>query len=654
MLKMMGRRFVVAAAVAAVLLTPLAAGSSDVAGSYYHFSLAKLADFEMRYADAVAEFEKAIALDPDSARLHVELAGTLVKAGRVDQAIEQCQRAIELDPELSDPHFLLGQIYKSSLDTDAADGKIEKAIKEFKRAVELDQSNQEALFYLGQLLYYNDDYQEAAAIFGRFLQLRSNIPKAYNYRASALLKLGEVQGAIEVLEDSLRADPDNLDNLQLLGQLYDKTDQDAKAADTYLHAVAVAPTTEFKFRAGMALMRLERFSEAVPLFRDVVSEAPADMGSRVELGKALEGAGSFAEAVEAFKQVLESEPKNVEAIYYLASSLRALGRRPEAIERVKGLLKLMESMSPKNPEQAAQFETRFKSFLGILYQESRQYDQALAIFREIAERNPDDYRAQLGLIYALKDAGQLQEALRLSADLAEAQPKDKDVLITRARILSLSGQLESAVSLLQEQISGTPPRDDVEDLYLAVCQLFSEHKMYARAERVVRKAIEELPPSERLQFQLGALLERQNKPEEAEAAFKGILESNPRHSAVLNYLGYMLADRGVRLQEALGYIERALDIEPHNGAYLDSLGWVYFKLDRLDRAESNLVEAARINDSDSTIYEHLGDLYYKTGEYAKARSYYERSVHFSDDPVERKKVEGKLASLNKLLAPEQQ
>jgi tetratricopeptide (TPR) repeat protein len=88
----------------------------------------------------------------------------------------------------------------------------------------------------------------------------------------------------------------------------------------------------------------------------------------------------------------------------------------------------------------------------------------------------------------------------------------------------------------------------------------------------------------------------------------------------------MLADRGTRLDEALGYIRRAVAIEPQNYAYLDSLGWAYFKLGRYELAEENLRKALEHSDADPTVHEHMGDLYQKTGRLKQAVSHWERAL----------------------------
>jgi len=95
---------------------------------------------------------------------------------------------------------------------------------------------------------------------------------------------------------------------------------------------------------------------------------------------------------------------------------------------------------------------------------------------------------------------------------------------------------------------------------------------------------------------------------------------------VLNYLGYMLADRGMKLDESLIMIKKAVDLEPANGAYLDSLGWAYFKLGKYDQAEDNLTKASLHMGSDPTVQQHLGDLYQRTGRLKLAAAHWERAI----------------------------
>jgi len=104
------------------------------------------------------------------------------------------------------------------------------------------------------------------------------------------------------------------------------------------------------------------------------------------------------------------------------------------------------------------------------------------------------------------------------------------------------------------------------------------------------------------------------------------LATDPLNASAANYLGYMLADRGVRLDESVKYIQKALHLDPNNGAYLDSLGWAYYKMDRCDLAEPHLEKAARLMSDDPTILEHLGRVHLRMGKDAQAVQEWERAL----------------------------
>jgi Tfp pilus assembly protein PilF len=127
-------------------------------------------------------------------------------------------------------------------------------------------------------------------------------------------------------------------------------------------------------------------------------------------------------------------------------------------------------------------------------------------------------------------------------------------------------------------------------------------------------------------YLLGAIYERQKFYDRAEEEFKKVLTVDPKNDAVLNYYGYMLGDRGIRLDEAEALVKRALDDDPYNGAYLDSLGWIYFKENKLVEAETMLRKSVQRESHDATIHSHLGDVYAKTGRMEQAAIEWEKSL----------------------------
>ena len=143
-------------------------------------------------------------------------------------------------------------------------------------------------------------------------------------------------------------------------------------------------------------------------------------------------------------------------------------------------------------------------------------------------------------------------------------------------------------------------------------------------------------------FQRGAVLEQQRRYAEAEQAFAAVLDLDSQHAPTLNYLGYMLAERGEQLERAVDYIRRALAVDPENGAYADSLGWAYFKQDKLDLAEIHLLRAAHQLASNSVVQDHVGELFFKLGRFGEAIAAWGRSLNGDGESIERREIEEKI------------
>ena len=158
-------------------------------------------------------------------------------------------------------------------------------------------------------------------------------------------------------------------------------------------------------------------------------------------------------------------------------------------------------------------------------------------------------------------------------------------------------------------------------------------------------------------FLRGTIAERQKQYDAAEVQFRKILAIDPNNAMTLNYLGYMLADRGVRLTEAVGIIQQAVKLDPQNGAYLDSLGWAYFKLGQYGPAEENVRKALERMSTDPAVHDHMGDIYEKTGrlkeaaaQWELALSEYAHSTPGDTEPGDVAKVEKKLEGARVRLA----
>lgn len=589
-------------------LSPLASEEKSPAKSYYHFSLSELYRLEGRNAEAAAELAKAIEIDPANARLHVELARSMLTSRRMEPALRECRKAVELDPENADARLLLGQILIRQ--------KPAEALVELEEAVRLAPNNFEGYYYLGHLYSARGELSKAVDAFSEVLQRRPTALQIYYLKADALNRAGRVEEAIETAQTSLDLNADDPRMLGLLADLYERNRQ---------------------------------FGPAIDIYRSLLTEALSEPGQleriRLKLGRLLNGERRFVEAGEVLEELLDRGVAKTSSTYLRAqqewaTALSGMGERDKAIEKLEQLIEVASDASERRMVEVD---------LALLYQRARRVDRAVALFQKLSDDSPGNPSLRLLLASALSDGDRHGKALEMADQARDSLPDDadprirRDVTISRAQILSKAGQVRKAVDSLREL-----PTADVgtETAYSLTVDLYMSHQLYSEARETLEKALADHPSSEILQFQKAAFFERQKSFKEAEVEFKKILEINPEHHLSLNYLGYMLADQGIELETALVLVQRAVDLEPFNGSYLDSLGWVYFRLDKLDLAEQYLTQAVRLNDGDATIFEHLGDLQVRLGQVDKARQSYRSSLRFATDDGERERAQRKLDKLD--------
>ena len=225
-------------------------------------------------------------------------------------------------------------------------------------------------------------------------------------------------------------------------------------------------------------------------------------------------------------------------------------------------------------------------------------------------------------------------------------PNDLRLTRLQARALRLSGKPDQGIAVLEDAVknhSGEPLA------YISLAQIYADADRGAQAVRVLQDAQAKFPTVDAISFELGAVYDKQKKFAEAESAFKDVLARNPENATALNYLGYMLAERGERLDESVGYLKKALTIEPENGSFLDSLGWAYFKADKLDLAEDNLRRAAAQLKTNSVIQEHYGQVLFKLGRYDEAIAAWNRALTGDGDSIDKADIDKKIRAAKQKL-----
>jgi len=278
--------------------------------------------------------------------------------------------------------------------------------------------------------------------------------------------------------------------------------------------------------------------------------------------------------------------------------------------------------------------------LGFAYQQLGKYDQALATFEHARTAAPDPAAIDVFVAQAYLAAGRNDKAVEVARAARASRSGETRLLRLEAQALRNGGRRDEAIALLAGDAAGRA-RDL--DLQLAYAGLLAEAGRVPEALREFDEAETRSPGRVEVPFQRGAALERAERYRDAEVAFRLALERDPLHGQTLNYLGYMLVERGERLDDAVRLIERALAVDPGNPSYLDSLGWAHFKAGDAGRARPLLERAAERLPRTSVVLDHLGDVRWALGDRGGAVAAWERALAGDLEDFDRAAVERKIA-----------
>jgi tetratricopeptide (TPR) repeat protein len=623
------------------------AGSAvvDHAQAYYHFMLARrykeLAGVYNRddYIDkAVTEYKQAIAADPESLFLRVELAELYWRVSRVGEAIHEAEDVLKVDPNYPDAHRLLARIYFRMLG-ETQPGKankedLRKAIEHMEALTRVQPSDTDSWQVLGRLYNMNHEGQKAVEAYKKVLNVDPDSKEGLTSLAQLYFDQGDYAGGVELLKRIPEAETD-LSLLGLLGYGYSQMRDFESAAAAYEKALAKDPENqEVRRYYADALMEMGNTPAARVEFEKILKADPEDWATYLRLAQLDRQEGRYDQArkeLERAKALVQpGETQNQDDMriqFEMASLEEAAGNQDKAIELLQGLIKSTEHSGDQYTAGEAHNRALFLERLGSIYRLQRKYEPALQAFRQIVALGKDQAPMGEQLIFEmLRQTHELPKALEEVDAAVQKYPEERPLLILRAQVTGEMGRVEEAVKQLQALMNNTPAD---RELYVSVATVYSQAKQYAEAEQAANKALAQSSKPEEEEYArylLGSIYERQKRYDLAEEQFKKVLAANPFNASAANYLGYMLADRGVRLEESLKYIQKAVQLEPNNGAYLDSLGWAYYKMNRWDLAAPHLEKAVRLMSDDPTIREHLGYLYLRMGKETQAEQEWERAL----------------------------
>jgi tetratricopeptide (TPR) repeat protein len=663
------------AATAAPAQQPTAkAKTPDRAAAYYHFALAHM--YEEQVATygrselankAIEEYRAAIDADPTSAYLTSGLAELYAKTGRIRDAVVEAQDIIKRDPNNLEARRLLGRIYLRSLgDMQSGSGSesiLKLAIEQYEQIVKLQPDSTDDHLLLGRLYRLNNDLQKAETEFKTAVKLQPDSEEAVTTLAYLYNELGDTARATQVLS-SVPNTERSAKLYSALGYTYEQQKQYKEAIEAYRHAIEMDRDNLDAIR-GLAqnLLNDGQTDAALEQYKVIADANPEDAQTYVRIAEIYRKQGKFDLALENLKKAETMVQDSVEVPYNIAAIYQAQGRYDEAIPIMRDLLKKSEKPDGKYSAGEKSNRAVFLERLGTIYRDQGNNPAAIEVFREIVALGGDDdvERGYQQIIDTWRDAKEWQKATDAAQEAVRKLPASRDLKMVLAAQQADMGEADKALKDVHAMLTGDTDKD--RQVYITLAQMNTRLRRFSDAEQALDKAealATKPDDKEYIWFLRGSTYEREKRYSDAETQFKKVLADDPEHASALNYLGYMLADQNTKLEEALGYIKRAVDLDPANGAYLDSLGWAYFRLGKYELAEDNLLKASQKINTDPTVLDHLGDLYQKTGRlklaaanWERALNEWNRTISAEVDPADTARVAKKLDSAKMKLAKEE-
>jgi len=466
-------------------------------------------------------------------------------------------------------------------------GEMDNALDRYQRALQLDPQNTALAVRLGQIYAARRDITNALSVLESSFKANPNDAGlsywlGYIYRSD-----NQNEKAITAFQNTLKLDPTNLNALGGLLDIYALKDSPAEAVRLFDRAF------HQKVDVGSYWMRLGDFYTAISrqkptwtqkldrkriqqCYEKALALAPNDAEIEIRLADTYADNGDFQKAADSYAKLLVQNPNTPRIRERLAANYIRADQKEKAAA-------VLEEIIKREPLQFAIY-----NYLGEVYEDLGKHEKAISNYQQSLVVNPNQPE-NYSLITALQlDSKQVDLALETMATWKKKFPTDFRVPYFTGLIQTDRKQYTDAVA------------------------------SFADAESLAQESGPDVKLSSKFYFSYAAACERAGDYDKAVSLFQKCLQLDPADHGACNYLGYMWADKGVHLQEALDLIQRAVKLDPKNGAYIDSLGWVLFKLGRNEEALAQLRRAVDLIKDDATLCGHLADVLLKVGKTQEA------------------------------------
>lgn len=523
-------------------------------------------------------------------------------------ALEFYERANRYERDNPMIHISLARVYLEL-------GDLGRAGRYAAELQDSDRYGYEADLILAEIAYKENDKEGALALLTPLMDVEDDARfDVLKFLSKVYLDLGRIDEARDVLEEAVLLFGEDLFLQYRLGILYYETGEIEGALGAFQKAIEINPAfTNAHLALATLLLQTGRYEEAETSYRNVLKLDPRNDAALKELADLLFEREEFDQGIELI------EPLREEDLLDDGGRL-ALGRFYYRAGRIEDALSMFKELVDEEGSNTA-----IMRIIAELEIQRGHFRTACGYLRRAIEMEPDNFGNYIGILLIVHGMAGDPDGPDEAADI---QPGEA------------AGYLDGA--------AGSVSSDSAEDNYLigAVMRKAGEVE---KAERFLLRAEELYPGDRRTLLEIATLYEGKGEFDAALERIVRLYEKDPEDASVNNYYGYLLAEKGDRLDFAEQLVRKALLSEPENGYFLDSLGWILFRKGNYDEALQVLLEATLHAEDDPVIWDHLGQAYEKLGEKEKALDSYRRSLTFD---AKNEKVRERLEMMEGVASPE--
>jgi len=488
-------------------------------------------------------------------------------------------------------HFFEGMAFEES-------GEMESALEAYRKVLNVDPGQSDLATRVAGLLIQQDDFPQAIDVLKDAIKSNPNNAEPYQQLAFIYTRyLKKTDQAIDYANRAIALNPGDVEGYQRLVEIELGAGQEKKALEALDRALKVQTSDpNFWLRLGKLYVAIlfksdsepkpEKLKKTNDVFKKAAENASDDPDILKEVADYYAASQQLKEAIPLYLRVLELQPDDANAREKLATGFVLTNQREKAVEMLEQIIK-------EHPEKYQPYDLLAQ----VLDEEARSLQR---------EKRFDEAKMKFA-----KVAANYEQSLLINPSHAGTYVRLAELLLGPLR------DPDHAVKLLAEARRRFPGAAEVV-YYLAIAQ--REAKQSQQAVATFEEALHEAQIEEdddfvnaKFYFNYGAAAEQAGLYDKAANLLRKSIALDPENSAeACNYLGYMWADHNMNLDEAELMIRRALESEPGNASYLDSLGWVEFRKGKFDEALNELLRAAKTADhEDPVVFEHIGDTYLK-------------------------------------------